>query len=194
MGILNKRYLNLATSLLNRKQCLTRQQHREISLDEWLLLVGVVQLEDEGTVLSVDLTGVEGGAVVTEAPAVTLHPAALIEAVKVVLPVGLEFASARIVRLDLDVVVAAEPGHASVTEVVTPAWEGWCPEVHHQDLLLGEEVDILGALDAALLRPVQEPGDRVRSPLNDVLVPVGAGLEVWSVVLVLLLPLPDDVC
>ena len=169
----------------------------KISLEPLAFLVGlvarVVHLEDEGTVLDVDLAGVKSRAVTFKAPAVALLPPAGVESVEVVLEVWLELASLSVVLLDLDIVVARVPGHSRVVEVVAPAWESRRPEVHHEVLALGEEMNVGGALSASHHVAVDEPLDVVGGPLDDVVVPVCAWLEARTVGLVLLLPLPDDV-
>ena len=106
----------------------------DISLDNFssFVALGVVHLEDKSAIFGVDLAGIESRAVISEAPPVTLEPPALIKRVEIVLPVKLELASLRVVRLHFHVVVASVPGHAGVVEVVTPACEGGRPEVHSQ--------------------------------------------------------------
>ena len=153
----------------------------------------LLQLDVEGTVLSVNLRAVESGGVVTEAPSVGLHPAAAVEAVKVVLPVEVEATGRRVPLLNFDVVVAGVPGHVVVVEVVTPAWEGRRPEVHHEVLRLVQEVHTIGAFGLAAHVSIDSPRDIVRGPLDHVLVPVLTWPEVLAVELIILLPLPDDV-
>ena len=105
----------------------------------------------------------------------------------------LELARLRVVLLNLDVVVTSVPGHIRVVEIVTPARERRRPEVHHEILVLGQELDIRGVLGSAHHFTVDKPLDVVRCPLNDIIVPISAGLEPGAVRLVLLLPFPNDV-
>ena len=148
-------------------------------------------LEDKSAILYVDLAAPEGRTVAAKRPVLALQPAALIKRVEVVLPVLLELARLRIVLLNLDVVVASVPGHTRVVEIVTPARERRQPEVHHEVLVLGLELDIRSVLGSAHHVTVDEPLDVVRCPLNDVIVPICAGLEPGAVRLVLLRPFPN---
>ena len=153
----------------------------------------MVELENKSAILSVDLAGVEGRTVVTEAPAVRLIPAIGIERVKVVLPVEVKATSLRVVVLNLDVVVAREEWHALVAEVITPACEGGRPEIHKQVLRLVGPVDVCATIFPAAFVAIDGPADVLGGPLDDIFVPVGAWLEAITVLLILLLPLPDDV-
>lgn len=163
------------------------------SLRDFFVGVRVVHLEDESSVLYIDLAAPECRTVAAKRPVLALQPAALIKRVEVVLPVLLELARLRIVLLNLDVVVASVPGHTRVVEIVTPGRPRRRPEVHHEVLVLGQELDIRGALGSAHHVTVDEPLDVVRCPLNDVVVPISARLETGAVRLVLLLPFPNDV-
>ena len=153
----------------------------------------MVHFENESAVLSVDHVVVEGRTVATEGPVVRLDPAVVIKVVKVVLPVEVEAASLRVVVLNLDVVVAREEWHALVAEVGTPASSFERPEVHHKDLWLVGEFDGGATISPAALFAVDAPADVLGGPLDDIFVPVGAWLEASAVLLILLLPLPDDV-
>ena len=140
----------------------------------FVLLVApwMLHLEDEVAAVSVDLGSVEGRAIRVEAPSVRLLPEVVSEAIEVVLPVEIEATSRRVVRLDLDVVIEGVPGHVPVVEAIAPSWECGCPEVHHQMLVLGQEVHVLSAFSAANNVAVDLPLDIVWCPLNHVIVPV----------------------
>ena len=96
-----------------------------------LITIGVVHLEDKRTVFGVDLRTVEGGAIVSKAPAVALKPAAFVKGVEVVLPIEVKALRLGVVSLNLDVVISGVPRHSRVVEVVPPSWECWRPKVHH---------------------------------------------------------------
>ena len=137
----------------------------------------VIHFEDKRAVLYIDLASVVGRTVVAEAPTVALQPATLIKRIKIVLPVVLKLASRLVVRLNLDVVIASVPWHARVVEVVSPSWESRSPEIHHEGAILGEEVDVFSVLRSAHHVAVNEPLNVIRSPLYNVVVPIGTGLE-----------------
>ena len=153
----------------------------------------VVHLEDKVSVLNVGLVLTKSAAVLLEALVVTLHPAAVIEGVKVVFPVEVEATSRVVILLHLDIVVLSIEGHAVVAEVVAPSFEGRSPEVHVEGLALSEESNVCTFLLSAHHVAVDEPLDVRGGPLDHVVVPFSAGLEASAVGMVLLLVLPDDV-
>ena len=154
---------------------------------------GVVHLQDKVAVIGVHLAGVEGCATASEGPIVGFQPATSIERVEVIFPVEVEATSLSVVRLNLDVVVVGVPRHASVAEVVAPACERGCPEIHHQDLWLVKEENVGCVLNVSHNISIETPRDVGGCPLDHVLVHVGMWLEGVGVLLVLLLPLPDNV-
>ena len=103
-------------------------------------------------------------------------------------------ASLSVVRLHLDIVILDVPRHVGVTEIVTPSRESWRPEIHHQVLRLGQELHVGGVLLTAHGLTIEVPLDIGGGPLNHILVPIGAGLVRVDIGLILLLPLPDNVC
>ncbi len=66
----------------------------------------------------------------TDGPSFALPPAAIVEAVEVILPAEVKAASFGVIGIILDVVVAGEPRHVPVVEVVAPTSVGGRPEVH----------------------------------------------------------------
>ena len=153
----------------------------------------LIHLDNEGTVLSVDLTAKESGAWATKTPILTLGPATEIEGVEVILPSKIKSARSLVICLHFDVVVSHIERHASFAEVVTPSCEGRCPEVHHQVLRFVGKCHICLVLWAAHLVTIDEPLDVVWRPLDNVIIPVRSWSEARAVRLVLLLPLPDDI-
>jgi len=154
---------------------------------------GIVHLEDELTSLNGNLFSPESRAVSTESPIVALYPAAVVEGVKVVLPMEIEAVSSSVVGLHFDVFVLGGPGHSGGVEVVAPSFESGSPEVHHK--LLGFVLEVLNwcSLSAAYLSAVNRPGDVLRCPCNHVCVPIITWLEVGGVAVVLSLVCTDDV-
>ena len=159
-----------------------------------LISSGIVHLKHKRAVFGVDLSAIEGGAIVSKAPIFALQPPTLVERVEVVLPSEIEASCLGVEGFNFDVVISGEPRHPRIVEIVAPSCERGRPKVHHEVAGLVQEVHVCSALSPADLIAVDEPRDVVRCPFNHVLVPVGAWLEVSDVGLVLLLPFPDDVC
>ena len=153
----------------------------------------VVHLEDEVSILNVDLAGHEEGGVVLEAPVVAGVPLLGVEMVEVVSPLQVEVLFLNIIVVHLNEVVLGVPGHLSVVEVVVPWRPHGSPEVHHELSGHVEEVHILGTLGLAHELVVHEPAHVVRGPLDGVSEPVAAGVEASGVVVVLSTISPDDV-
>ena len=83
--------------------------------------------------------------------------------------------------LHLDIVVPGVPRHSLVVEATAPIRLGGRPEVHNDALRLCQKLHILGVLGLATEFPIDGPGDVVRGPLDNVLVPRGARLEPLTV-------------
>jgi len=92
----------------------------------------VVHLEDEASILNIDLAAHEERRVVLEAPVVTGVPFLGVPVVKVVSPAELEVFLVLVVVVNLDKVVFGEPRHSLVIKVVVPWGPGRSPEVHPQ--------------------------------------------------------------
>ena len=154
---------------------------------------GVVHLEDKLASNDGNLFSPEGRTVSTESPIVTLCPTAVVEGVKVVLPMEIEAVSSSVIGLNFDVFVLGGPWHAGGVKVVAPSFEGGSPEVHHKLLRLVLEVRDWCSLSTAYLPAVNAPSDVLRCPSNHVCVPIVTRLEVGSIAVVLRLIFADDV-
>ena len=153
----------------------------------------VVHLQDQVTILNINLARHEQGGVVLKSPVVARVPFFRVKCVEVVSPSQSEIFFILIVVIDLDEVVLGVPWHLSVVEIVIPRFPAGRPEVHHELRGHLQEVHILCALALAHELVVDVPADVVRGPLDRVGEPIAARVEASRVVMILLAVLPDNV-
>ena len=130
-----------------------------------------------------------------------LVPFAVIEEVKVVLPVEIEAPSLRVELLHLDVVVLSVPGHVPAALVAffpAPTTRG-SPEVDGNLLPILQEIDSLGILFGVVMQradnvAVERPLHVGGGPFDNVLMELLARVEVLDVTFKHFLVFVDEVC
>jgi len=137
-------------------------------------LMGVwLHLEHQVTVLNVGLGCAESCAVGVESGVVRLVPSASIEGVEGVSPVEIESLCLVVVSIGLDIVIHGIPWHVLGIKSLSPRFESWSPEVHHDRLRLGCELHgwvVLGDTTNFLI--INGISDEVWGPCHLVDVPV----------------------
>ena len=168
-----------------------------ISITMVVIVLMIIRFHFQHKVSTVNkcLRGSENGAIVVEGGIVTLVPPACVEGVEIIFPVELKSVGVEVVGVGLNIVEDAVPWHVNWVEPVSPGFESWGPEVHHQRLPLVHVSDSwVVACDSSNLVAINAPSNEVRMPDHLVDVPVVEGIEVVGVVVrfVLLLSVTVD--